>query len=345
MPPSPPVPIDPVRRKVGVLLVNLGTPDAPDAPALRRYLKQFLWDPRVIEPPPPRWVWWLILNGIILTLRPKRSAALYRNIWMKTGSPLLLNSRCVAAGVQTTLAGRFGDSVVVELGMSYGNPSVASALASLAAQDCGRVVVLSLYPQYSGTTVGSAFDAVADALKRERWVPELRFINTYFEDAAYIRAIAESIRAHWAEHGKPDGQGSRLMLSFHGIPLRYVTAGDPYKAQCLRTADLIWQELGLPEQERYVCFQSQFGKEPWLEPYTEQTLRAWAKQGVQRVDTICPGFSMDCLETLEEMNITNREIFEHEGGKEYHYIESLNGSAAHVGVLSGIAERNCAGWI
>ena len=330
------------RSGVGVLLVNLGTPDAPEPLALRRYLKQFLWDRRVIEPPPPRWLWWLILNGIILNTRPKRSARLYHNIWMQNGSPLLLNSQCLAAGVQAALAAQFPPAPpVVELGMSYGSPPIPQALAALAARGCGRVVVLPLYPQYSATTVGSAFDAVADALKRVRWVPELRFITHYHDDPAYIRALAASVRAHWDAEGKPE----RLMVSFHGIPLRYVTAGDPYKAQCLVTANLLWQELGLPKSERYVCFQSQFGKEPWLEPYTERTLRAWAVAGVKRVDTICPGFSVDCLETLEEMNITNREIFEHAGGKHYRYIPSLNGSAAHVAVIEGVIQRNLDGWV
>ena len=326
---------------VGVLVANLGTPEAPTARALRPYLKEFLSDPRVIEPPPARWLWRLILNGIVLNTRPKRSARLYRNIWTERGSPLLETSRQQVVAIAAALTERIGAPLHVALGMRYGRPSIASALAELESKDCRRVLVLPLYPQYSGATTGSTFDAVADALKATRWVPELRFVNGYHDDPAYIAALAAGVREAWDEHGRPD----RLLISFHGIPRRYFLAGDPYHCQCHKTARLLAEALELPEEERYVCFQSQFGKEPWLEPYTEQTIREWAGLGLKRFDAICPGFSADCLETLEEMNITNREIYNEAGGGDYHYIPCLNTRPDHIASLVGVIERNLVGWV
>lgn len=327
----------------GILLVNLGTPDSPTPPALRRYLRQFLSDPRIIEPPPPRPVWWTILNGIILNVRPAKSARLYQNVWREEGSPLLHYSRLQAEGIQSELSRRRGGPIHVALGMTYGEPSVSRALAELHEKFCRRIVVLPLYPQYSSTTVGSVFDAVAAALMRWRWVPELRFINAYHDDPGYISSVAASIRDHWDEHGEPD----KLLLSFHGIPRRYFLAGDPYHCHCHKTARLVREQLNWPEDKLLVCFQSQFGREPWLQPYTVDTLQALAREGFTgRIDAACPGFSSDCLETLEEMNITNREFWIEAGGRDeqYHYIPCLNDRPDHIQALSDLVERQITDW-
>jgi ferrochelatase len=326
---------------VGVLLTNVGTPDAPNAPALRRYLRQFLADPRVIEPPPARWLWKLILEGIILRTRPAKSAALYRNIWTDEGSPLLSIVRRQAELLQARLRERFGGPIHVAAGMGYGRPAIAEALRDLRARSCRRILVFPGFPQYSGPATGSTFDAVAAELTGWRWVPELRFNTHYHDHPAYIAALAASVREYWAAHGEP----ARLMLSFHGLPLRYIQGGDPYHCQCLKTARLLTEALALPADRHRVCFQSRFGKEPWLQPYTDKTLEEWAREGVGRVDTICPPFSADCLETLEEMNITNRELFEAAGGGEYHYIPALNERPDHIAALADIAAERMQGWL
>jgi ferrochelatase len=326
---------------VGVLLTNVGTPDAPTAPALRRYLRQFLWDPRVIEPPPARWVWKLILEGIILRVRPAKSAALYRNVWTDEGSPLLKILRRQAEAMQARLRGVFGEPLHVAIGMGYGSPSIAHGLGELRDKSCRRILILPAFPQYSGATTGSTFDAVAGELSRWRWVPELRFNTHYHDHPGYIAALAASVREYWAANGRP----ARLLISFHGMPLRYIQGGDPYHCHCMKTARLLNEALGLTGDEAQVCFQSRFGKEPWLQPYTDETLRKWAREGVGRVDTLCPAFSADCLETLEEMNMTNRELFEHAGGKEYHYIPALNERADHIEALADVAARQMQGWL
>jgi len=315
---------------VGILLTNLGTPDAPTTAALRAYLKEFLWDPRVVEQ--PRWLWWLILNGMILNTRPAKSAALYQSVWTEDGSPLLATGMKQRDALQQSLRKSMGEGVHVELAMRYGNPSIQSGLEALREKSCRNIVILPLYPQYSATTTGSTFDAVADVLKTWRRVPELHLIDAYHNHPAYITALAESVRAFWAEHGEPE----RLLMSFHGIPESYFKAGDPYPCHCRKTASLLREELGLDEQRTQISFQSRFGKEPWVQPYTDARLKTWAKEGVKSVDVICPGFAADCLETLEEIGSENRNYFLSGGGEQYRYIPALNDSAAHIDALKQI---------
>jgi len=318
----------------GILLTNLGTPEAPTREALRRYLKEFLWDPRVVEM--PRWQWWLVLNGIILNTRPARSAAAYRQVWTDRGSPLMLHSQAQLELLRRAL----GDEARIELGMRYGKPSIAFGLQKLRQAGCRRILIFPLYPQYSATTTGSTFDAVADELKLWRRVPELRMVTSYHDHRLYIEALAASVRAHWQNHGKPD----RLLISFHGIPQRYFDNGDPYPCMCRKTGRLLAESLGLNEGEWLVSYQSRFGKEPWVTPYTDETLKKWGAEGVGRVDAICPGFSADCLETIEEIGEENRDYFLEAGGREYHYIPALNSSDAHINALAEVARAHLTGW-
>ncbi len=318
----------------GLLLTNLGTPDAPTAPALRRFLREFLSDPRVIDL--PRWKWLPILYLFVLTLRPKRSAALYRNIWTSDGSPLLVMTRRQAAALQE----RFGDRLRVAVGMRYGSPQIASALDELWAAGCRRVLVLPLYPQYSASTTASTYDAVFEALKAKRWMPEVRTIMSYHDEPAYLDAVAASIREIWQKDGEP----KKLLVSFHGIPLRYSQAGDPYRSHCEATGKALAQRLGLPDERWQLCFQSRFGTKEWLQPYTDETLRAWGGQKLESVDTVCPGFSADCLETLDEMGRENREEFEKAGGGRYRYLPALNARPDHIDALARVVERNLQGW-
>jgi len=325
---------------IGVLLTNLGTPDAPTPAALRRYLREFLSDPRVVEQ--PRWLWWLILNGIILNVRPKRSAAAYRTVWGEEGSPLLATSRQQQQALAPLLQQMAGTVPLhVELAMRYGNPGIRQGLEALRDKGCRKILVLPLYPQYSATTTGSTFDAVADVLKTWRWVPELRMVEGYHAHPAYIEALAASVRAHWQQHGEPE----RLLLSFHGIPQRYFEAGDPYPCLCRKTGRLLAEALNLPEGRWQVCFQSRFGREPWMQPYTDETLKAWGAERLARVDVICPGFSADCLETLEEIAVENRHIFEQAGGGAFHYIPALNTQLAHIDALYKVAADHLCGWL
>jgi len=325
--------------KVGVLLTNLGTPDAATPTAVKRYLKEFLWDPRVVEQ--PRWLWWLVLNGVILNIRPKKSAAAYQTVWTEKGSPLMAISRQQESAMRIKLMEQYGEDIVVELAMRYGNPSIKSALESLQSQGCKKLLILPLYPQYSATTTASTFDAISDVLKTWRRIPALRMIDGYHDDDAYIQALAESVREHWKKHGK----GERLLLSFHGIPQRYFKAGDPYSCLCWKTGRLLREALGLDEENCKVTFQSRFGREPWVEPYTDGTLKAWGEESVGDVDVICPGFSADCLETLEEIRIENAEIFAQSGGGKLRYIPALNAGEGHIACLSKLIGRNLQGWL
>jgi ferrochelatase len=318
----------------GLLLTNLGTPDAPTAPALRRYLREFLSDRRVIEL--PRWKWLPILHLFVLTFRPKKSAALYRNVWTPEGSPLLTVTKQQGAALQE----RFGDRLRVAVGMRYGNPSIASALDELEAAGCRRVLVLPLYPQYSASTTASTYDAVFDALKEKRWMPAVRTITSYHDEPAYLDALAASIREFWDKEGEP----RRLLVSFHGIPLRYSEAGDPYRSHCETTGRALAARLGLPDERWRLCFQSRFGKEEWLQPYADETLRLWGQEKLESVDTVCPGFAADCLETLDEMGRENREEFEKAGGGRYRYLPALNARPDHIDALAEIVERNLQGW-
>jgi ferrochelatase len=322
--------------RLGVLIANLGTPDAPTPPAVRRFLSEFLWDPRVVEA--PRWIWWLALHGVILRIRPRQSSHAYRQIWTPQGSPLLLHSQALTAAIGSRLAHR---DAAVALGMSYGSPSIPTALEALRRAGARRLVVLPLYPQYSATTTASVFDRTTRELQRWRWIPELRFINHYHDEPAYIEALSASIAAQRAHD---DSERSHLLFSFHGIPQRYFRAGDPYYCQCLKTARLTAEALGLAPDAWTVSFQSQVGREEWLKPYTDQKLIELAKRGVTRVSVVCPGFATDCLETLEEIALRNRETFLEHGGERYDYIPALNASPAHADLLTALIERHASGW-
>ncbi len=321
-------------ESTGILLVNLGTPEEPSAPAVRRFLKQFLSDPRVIEY--PRWLWWLILNGVILRIRPSRSAAAYQKIWTDDGSPLMIFSKAIADGVQAQLH----ETANVELAMSYGEPSIDAAIDRLLAQGARRLLVLPMYPQYSGTTTASVFDAVARKLNGLRWIPELRFINQYHDEPGYIDSLAASIREFW----KQEGRGTRLMFSFHGVPRSTLMKGDPYHCQCQKTARLVAAALELGDDEWILSFQSRVGREEWLRPYTDETIVELGQQGLDRLDVVCPGFSTDCLETLEEIAMQNAELFLESGGESLHYIPALNARDDHVRFLADLIERHLGGW-
>ena len=323
---------------IGVLLTNLGSPDAPTPAALRRFLREFLSDPRVVEI--SRALWWMILHGIILNTRPRRSARLYQRIWTAEGSPLLVISRRQAAAVEDELRRRWNGPLAVALGMRYGRPSIADALESLRERGCQRILILPLYPQYSAATTGSTFDAVTSALRRRRWVPELRLINHYHDDPGYIGALAASIRELWQREGEPD----RLLISMHGLPARYAAAGDPYPDQCRRSAGLLAEALKLPEARWRLGFQSRFGREKWLQPDSRQILTEWAGAGAANVDVVCPGFAADCLETLEEVALAYREDFLKAGGVRFRYIPALNDHPEHIAALAAIALRNLGGW-
>ncbi|MDX1698884.1 MAG: ferrochelatase [Thiohalobacterales bacterium] len=327
------------QDRIGVLLANLGTPDSPSPRDVRRYLKQFLWDPRVVEVPRP--VWWLVLNLVILNTRPRRSAQAYAKIWTEEGSPLLVMSQRQQAAIEALLGERHGGEVETALAMCYGSPSIAAGLEELRDAGCRRILVLPLYPQYSATSTAAVFDAVYKEMLGWRAVPELRFVNDYFDDPAYITALADSVRHYQSEHGTPD----RLMMSFHGIPQEYADAGDPYPCQCEVTAMLLAEELGLAKSQWQFTFQSRLGPKAWLKPYTDETLAALPGEGVKSVQVICPGFSVDCLETLEEIAMENRDVFMEAGGEHYGYIPCLNDSAAHTDMLAGLVERHLQGWL
>lgn len=320
-----------------VLLCNLGTPDAPTPDAVRRYLGEFLSDHRVVEI--PKALWWLILHGIILRLRPAKSAAKYASIWTKEGSPLKLWTEKQAKLLQGWLAQR-GHQVPVRYAMRYGSPSMASQLDALKALGISRVLILPAYPQYSGTTTASVFDAVYAWAAKVRRIPELRFINNYHDDAGYIDALAARITAHWRANGRPD----QLVMSFHGVPERTLHLGDPYHCECHKTGRLLAEKLGLSKEHYKLTFQSRFGKAKWLEPYTEPTLIKMGKAGVKRVDVVCPGFTSDCLETLEEIAQEGKEAFLMAGGEEFHYIPCLNDSPEWITALGELAQRHLAGW-
>lgn len=322
----------------GVLITNLGSPDEPSPSAVRRYLKEFLWDPRVVEI--PRVPWWIILHAFVLTIRPRRSAKAYRKVWSDDGSPLLANSRRQRDALQAELEQRCPGPVKVALGMRYGNPSIASALEELRSAGAQRILAFPLYPQHSAATTASTLDAVAGCLRTWRFVPDLRFIACYHDNPGYIGAVAGSIRAFWEQQGRAE----KLLFSFHGMPKRTLLAGDPYHCQCQKSARLIADELALTEDQWLVCFQSRFGKEEWLRPYADETLQKLGAEKLNSVDVVCPGFSADCLETLEEMALQNKEVFQNAGGGDYRYIPALNDSIAHIEALAAIVADNLRGW-
>jgi len=323
--------------KTALLLCNLGTPDAPTAPAVRRYLAQFLSDPRVVEI--PRLVWALILHGIILRVRPAKSAAKYATVWTAEGSPLKVWTEKQAKLLQGYLGER-GHQLTVRYAMRYGSPAIDKTLDELRAEGVTRVLVLPAYPQYSGATTASVVDDVARWALKTRHLPELRFINRYHDDALYIAALADSVRSHWQTHGRAD----KLVMSFHGMPARTLALGDPYHCECLKTGRLLAEALGLSKAQYLVTFQSRFGKAKWLEPYTEPSLVKLAGEGLKSVDVICPGFSADCLETLEEINQEAREAFLHAGGQTFAYIPCLNDNQMGMQALTALVERHLQGW-
>jgi len=320
-------------------MINLGTPDAAETSAVRRYLAQFLSDPRIIEM--NRILWRTILHGIILRIRPSRSAKAYQEVWSETeGSPLLSNSIKQKTALQNELNARFATDIVVKLAMRYGQPSIDTALQEMEEQGVQRLIVLPMYPQYSGTTTASVFDAVAQRLQRTRWLPEFRFITQYVDEPKFIEALANSVRRSW----KQNGQAELLVTSYHGIPQRYLHSGDPYHCQCYKTTRLLTEELDLKPEQVKVVFQSRVGREEWLRPYCDETLKQLPAEGHSSIDIMCPGFAADCLETLEEIDGENREYFEENGGKVFNYIPCLNDDETHIHALADLIQRHAQGW-
>lgn len=324
--------------RLGVLITNLGTPDAPTPSALRRYLAEFLWDPRVVEVPRP--IWWMILHGVILRIRPRRSAKAYASVWQPEGSPLLTHTAHQAEALRAALKARYGQDIVVAFAMRYGNPSIPKVLDELQAEGVRRLLVLPLYPQYSASTSASTFDAISRDFQSRRWLPDLRFVSHYPDFPPYIDAMAKHIEAHWAEHGRSD----KLVLSFHGVPKKYLLRGDPYHCECHKTSRLLAERLGLSREDYLTTFQSRFGREEWLRPYTDETLKALPGKGVRSIDVFCPGFSSDCLETIEEINVENRHYFLDAGGERFEYIPALNATPGHIDALTQLVEENLQGW-
>ncbi len=323
---------------IGVVIVNLGTPDAPTAPALRRYLGEFLSDPRVIEI--PALLWKIVLHGIILRIRPKKSAHAYASIWTPQGSPLLVGSEDLTAAIARELQERIAGPCHVRLAMRYGQPAVADVLEELQAAGAERLLVVPLYPQYSGASTGSVADAVFAALQRWRWVPELRLLGAYHDEPAYIDALCADIR----DYRQQNGSGHKLLISFHGMPKATLRAGDPYYCQCHKTARLLAERLSLGEDEWEMAFQSRFGAAEWLQPYVVERLQKLPGEGVRHLDVVCPGFAVDCLETLEEIAIQGRQMFLEAGGERMNYIPALNASAGHARLQAERIVRHAAGW-
>jgi protoporphyrin/coproporphyrin ferrochelatase len=325
--------------RTGILLINLGTPEAPTAHAVRLYLKEFLGDPRVVEI--PRAIWWLILNGIILNTRPKKSAAKYATIWMPEGSPLRVHTEKQTSLLQGYLGERTRAPFVVDYAMRYGNPSIASALRKLKEQNCQRILVVPMYPQYAASSSGTAFDMVFAEILKMRNTPALRTIKNFHDSPGYIKALANNINDYWMKNGRPE----KLVMSFHGLPQFSLDKGDPYHCECHKTGRLLAQELGLKPEQYFLSFQSRFGKAEWLKPYTTATLKDLGKQKTKRVDVVCPGFVADCLETLEEIAMEGKEDFLNAGGGEYHYIPCLNERNDWMHALTDLVMENLHGWL
>ncbi|MEL6168960.1 MAG: ferrochelatase [Pseudomonadota bacterium] len=329
-------------EKIGVLLANLGTPDNYDYWSMRRYLNEFLSDRRVIDYSP--WIWQPLLQAIILTKRPFSSGAAYKSIWNEDAgeSPLMTITKAQSARIADTLHGRFGDHVHVDFCMRYGNPSTQSKVREMIEAGCRKILFFPLYPQYAGATSATACDAFFRALTQEKWQPNVRTVPPYFDDPAYIDALAQSVeRTYGALETKPD----ILVTSYHGVPLRYLMEGDPYHCQCQKTTRLLKERLGWDDTEIVTTFQSRFGPEEWLKPYTVEEVARLAEAGKKRIAVIAPAFSADCIETLEEINEEIRESFEEAGGEQFTYIPCLNDDSAHIEALSGVIERNLSGWI
>jgi ferrochelatase len=326
-------------ERIGVLVVNLGTPDSPSYLAVQRYLREFLGDRRVIDS--PRWFWLPILYGVVLPFRPVRTLRNYRKVWMNGGSPLLVYSQRLTEKISTKLQEALGDRVRIELAMTYGNPGIARGIRALAEQNVKKLLVLPLYPQYCSSTTGSVFDRTSQVLQRWRWLPETRFVNDYYNDPGYIEALATRILEHWAEVG----ERSHLMLSYHGIPAVYVKEGDPYQVQANETTRLLVERLGLAADEYSHCYQSRFGNVVWLQPYTEDTLKVLAARGVRKVTVASPSFAVDCLETLEEIAFEYRDKFLELGGERLKLVPCLNDEDGHAEMLTTIVKRQLEGWV
>ena len=327
--------------RCAVLLINLGTPEAPTAAALRPYLKEFLSDPRVVEIPRP--IWWLILNGIILNTRPTASAEKYATVWTPEGSPLKVHTERQAKLLKGLLGQHGHANLTVAWTMRYGKPSVPDVLTRLKAEGHTRILLVPLYPQYAGSTTATALDAAYGWLQKTRNQPEIRAVRNYHDHPGYIAALAASVREHWGANGRPDS-GYRLLMSFHGVPRFTLDKGDPYHCECQKTGRLLAEALGLQPEQYRVTFQSRFGRAEWLQPYTAPTLEALGKEGVKRVDVICPGFVGDCLETLEEIAIEGKASFLNAGGKEYHYIPALNERDDWIAALADVVTTHLQGW-
>lgn len=321
------------KAKLGVLLVNLGTPEAPTPSALRRYLGEFLWDPRVVEIPRP--IWWLILHGVVLRVRPRKSARAYQSIWMEKGSPLMVLSKELVEAVRMELSILGQGEIMVAIAMRYGRPAIHAQLEKLKAAGVEKILILPLYPQYAAATTASIFDAVADVLRGWRHIPEIRFVSDYHADAGYVEAVSTSIAQYWEAYGK----APLLLFSFHGLPERSRAMGDPYYEQCLNSARLIADKLGLERGAWRLVFQSRFGPAQWIKPYCVDVLKALPGEDVRAVDVVCPGFAVDCLETLEEIAIANKEVFFAAGGERYHYIPALNSRPEHARAIGGLILR------
>lgn len=323
---------------LGVLITNLGTPEAPTPRAIRKYLAEFLWDPRVVEIPRP--IWWLILHGIILRTRPRAKSGDYKKVWTDEGSPLLVISKQQRDALQIKLSELLPGPVKVELAMRYGKPSISSALENLKTQGARRILLFPLYPQYSASTTASTFDAVAKVFMKHRWMPELRMINNYGSDEGYINACVTQIQNHWEKNS----QSQKLVFSFHGLPKRNLELGDPYHCECHQTARLIAEKLNLKESQWKLTFQSRFGRAEWMQPYTIKTMEELPGEGVKSIDVFCPGFSADCIETLEEISLENRDVFMKAGGESFSYIPALNAEMAHIDALTNIVMKHTQGW-
>lgn len=325
--------------KTGVLLVSLGTPDAPTAAAVRRYLAEFLWDPRVVEIPRP--LWWMVLHGVVLRLRPRASARRYASIWTPEGSPLRVHTEKQARLLRGHVAGLARAPLVVDWAARYGEPAVAHALERLQREGCGRILVVPLYPQYAASTTASVFDAVGAFVRRVRDVPALRLVRGFHDHPGYIGALAARVREYWGASGR----GDMLVMSFHGLPRRSVERGDPYEKECRETAALLASALGLSESQWRISFQSRFGAGEWLQPYTASLLRDLGRARTRRVDVFCPGFVADCLETLEELGIEGKQTFLAAGGGEFRLVPGLNEHDAWIRALAAIVLENLEGWM
>ena len=328
---------DAETKEFGVLLVNLGTPKSPSARDVRQFLRRFLSDHRVVEL--PRLIWWFILNGIVLTIRPRKSAKAYRAIWQPEGSPLLVNSQRQAEKVQSELHSQGVSNAVVRVAMRYSDPSIVSAFDELTYRGISKLLIVPMYPQYSGSTTASIFDEIGKIASKRRYVPEVRFMNGYAARSEYIEALKQSVEHYWSMRGRADF----LVMSFHGLPQQVCDDGDPYAQQCANTATLLAEALGITDWQ--MCFQSRVGPKDWLQPYTDHVLVDLPRRGIKRIDVLCPGFSVDCLETLEEVAMGYRDLFLESGGESYNYIPCLNADSRHVEMLTRFVRQSAADWI